>query len=90
MNFITYPYDMGLMFSMIMSKVHVGTFTMGKSPNDFTPKCQGKPIWSTFQCIFVTFKGLNKVKLDTKTLAKDHRKLSRTRSKLKMGNRLVN
>jgi hypothetical protein len=38
MNFITYPYDMGLMFSMIMSKVHVGTFTMGKSPNDLTPK----------------------------------------------------
>jgi hypothetical protein len=55
MNFITYPYDMGLMFSMIMSKVHVGTFTMGKTPNDFTPKCQGKPIWSTFQCIFVTY-----------------------------------
>jgi hypothetical protein len=50
---------MGLMFNMIMSKVHVGTFTMGKSPNDLTPKCQGKPIWSTFQRIFVTYKGLN-------------------------------
>jgi hypothetical protein len=46
MNFITYPYDMGLMFSMIMSKVHVGTFTMGKSPNDLTSKCQGKHVYT--------------------------------------------
>lgn len=68
LNFITYTYDMGLMFNMIMSKVRVGTFTMGKSPNDLTPKCQGTPIRSTFQCVFVTYKGLNKVKLDSKSI----------------------